>query len=89
MGKRKRNSEHLEPCSTKRVESISDEPITTGDEEELCDKVLMHQATRNESVSEDEEINLCGIPLSRICNNAQAGVTFVLAKASPLLMLEK
>ncbi|CAO2833770.1 unnamed protein product [Amaranthus hypochondriacus] len=81
MGKRKRNSEHLAPC-LKRVESISDEPITVGDEVDVCDKVLMHQTTRDESISEDEEISLCGIPLSRVCNNTQAGVTFVLEKAS-------
>lgn len=82
MGKRKRNSKHLEPCSTKRVESKSGEPITIGDEVELCDKMLMHQATADEGVSEDKEINICGIPYSLVCNNTQAGVTFVLEKAS-------
>lgn len=42
----------------------------------------MHQATADEDASEDKEINLCGIPLSLVCNNTQAGVTFVLEKAS-------
>ncbi|XP_021749182.1 ribosomal RNA small subunit methyltransferase NEP1-like [Chenopodium quinoa] len=75
MGKTKRKAESLQPCSTKRKELKRDGLVATGDEEERGEKEL-------NSIQNEEDFNLCCIPVIHTCKDAGAGVTFVLEKAS-------
>lgn len=63
--------------------------ITIGDEEkhgenELDSTSEISESTTDEVKIEDEEVNLCGIPVLHTCGNpgARGGVTFILEKAS-------
>uniref|UniRef100_A0A803LT64 Uncharacterized protein n=1 Tax=Chenopodium quinoa TaxID=63459 RepID=A0A803LT64_CHEQI len=80
------SSESLLPRSTKKKLN-RDGVVAIGDEEERVEKESnsiqqLSQATMD-AVSDEEEVNFCGIPLIRTCKDAGgASVTFVLERAS-------
>ncbi|KNA13280.1 hypothetical protein SOVF_118180 [Spinacia oleracea] len=88
MGKIKRKAKSLQSCSKKKKLN-RDGSVAKGDEEDLGEKELnsvqnFSHLNVDEVKNGDDEVNLCGIPLSLTCKDAGAGagVTFVLEKAS-------
>ncbi|XP_021749017.1 ribosomal RNA small subunit methyltransferase nep-1-like [Chenopodium quinoa] len=88
MGETKRKAESLLPCSTKKKLN-RDGVVAIGDEEERVEKESnsiqqLSQPTTMDEVSDEDEVNICGIPLIiPTCKDAGgASVTFVLERAS-------